>query len=204
MKLSQWQNLGLPVALGICAAFLNWMAVSRKLEPRFYAAAKNEVAPGKKIQLVDLTKVTISYDSTSNLNQTLVPWDKVNALVGSYAQRRIPAGCLLTQHDLPEANVASKAIDEELIKLTLTKSDRMVLPVFVNDKVDLRYKGRVVIAEGRVLSVSRGNEEAGKDETYSFCIGVKAAQYQAYESLSDSMKSQLKLAEHIQNKEINH
>lgn len=203
MNLTQWQKLGLPVALGICAAFLNWTAVSRKLKPRTYVAATNELAGDKLIQETDLKEVTVSYDSTSNLDQTLVPWEKRQSLVGNYPQRRISKDCLLTQYDLPEDNVSRKSNDEEVIKLKITKSDRLVLAIFVNDVVDLRHKGRVVVAAGRVLSIARGKGKEENDETYDVSIGLKSTQFQTYESLSEPVKSQIKLAKHFQNKEIN-
>ncbi len=193
MKINHWQRLGLPVALGICAAFLNWSAVSSKLEPRAFVAAKNDLVPGKPIQLTDLEMVKVSYSSTSNLDQTLIPWGKAPAIVGNYLQRPISGGCLLTPNDLPETNIAYRSADEEVIEVKQSKGDK---PVFVNDIVDLRLKGVTAISGGRVLSITRGKDESGKERV--ICLGVSAEGLQAYDRLSEADRNKLKLADHIQ------
>ena len=193
MKINHWQRLGLPVALGICAAFLNWSAVSSKLEPRAYVAAKNDLVPGKPIQLTDLEMVKVSYSSTSNLDQTLIPWDKAPAIVGNYAQRPISGGSLLTPNDLLETNIAYRSADEEVIEVKQSKGDK---PVFVNNRVDVLCGSVTVISGGRVLSIARGKDESGK-EPCVISLGISVEGLQAYDELSEAQKNRLKLVDHL-------
>lgn len=187
MNFTQWQKLGLPVALGICAAFLNWTAVSRKLEPRAYVAVTGKVTAGTKLKLEDLKRAVISHDSTGSLDQTLIPWDKSHVLVGSYAQRDLAGGCLLTQFDLLEANVLPRASNEEVIHVKLEESERTELPVFVGDLVDLRLHGRKIVSGARVLSIVR------EDKRFACRVGVPLSQLA---NIRSDDRPNLKLIEH--------
>lgn len=163
--MNHWQKLGLPVALGICAAFLNWQSVSRKLEPREYAGVSKGIMAGEKFGKDDFVRIIVSHTAGAEVQGALVDWSKKDSLLERFAQRSIKKGALITQFDLYEANIA-KPEESEAIKPVAHDE----LPdFFINDLVSVRDgKGRTV--DGwRVLSIVQKKAE-GKG-----CYEVKLA-----------------------------
>ncbi len=174
--MNHWQKLGLPVALGICAAFLNWQSISRKLEPRVYVATKANVKPGEMLTKESLTPINLSYASEVSLENTLVPWSKVTSLIGRYAQRNLPASTPLTQFDIAEANMSEKADSEDEIEVRMTANERQNSLFFVNDWVNTRNEEGVPLDGCRVLSVTRCKED------YCVRLAVNADQLRKFNS----------------------
>ena len=153
--MNHWQKLGLPVALGFCAAFLNWQSISRKLEPREYVAVESDVKAGQILGPNSFKKVSISHTASVDLQSALIPWSKKDALLNRFAQRTVHKNSLLTQFDIYEQNVAVWDKDKEDV-LIIKQKDRP--PYFINDIVVVRdAEGRNV--DGfRVLSISPTKE----------------------------------------------
>ena len=189
--MNHWQKLGLPVALGICAAFLNWQSISRKLKPQEYVAVKEAIEPGKKFSKDSFYPVSISHTGNKSLANTLIPWDKVSGLVGKYPQRYLGKDSLITHFDLFEANVVPKRDNEVEVKIRLSDEVRQSLPIFVNDSVDLQHNGRNRLTKCRVLSIAR------EKENYCVRVGAPTAQYDSFVSqYGTELLEKLQLTEH--------
>jgi hypothetical protein len=189
-----WKNLALPVALGIGAAYFNWVTVSNKLEPQAFVAMAKDIKPGDVFTEDSLARVDIASSHGSNLEATLIPWSRASALIGSdkFAQRSITKGELLTRCDSFEANVAKKAaVENSVIAITLSPDERSSLPVFVNDLVDIRQDGEAIVKGCRVLAISRMKEEA-----VAFRLELTPVQNKALEKRSVEIKF-LKLSETV-------
>lgn len=148
--MNHWQKLGLPVALGICAAFLNWQSVSRKLEPRSYVAVSEKIEAGQLLGERSLKKVIISHTASVDLQNALIPWSKKEALVNRFAQRSIAVGTLLTQFDVYDSNVAMKAETEDFLYV----HQKSTPSYFVNDLVTVRDEEGDTAEGCRILSIS--------------------------------------------------
>lgn len=192
--MNHWQRLGLPVALGICAAFLNWRSVSRQLTPRDYVAAKSNITAGEKLGQESFTRVSISHSTNAELEQALVPWNKVSALVGRFALRSIASGAPLTQFDICEANVATRNGEEDEIELRMSFGERENSALFVNDLVDLRYQGVRALFGCRILSIVRDKED------YQIRLAVDPNQLRILERRSDFSPRDLRIFGHFQPK----
>ncbi len=138
------------VALGLCAAYLNWQSVSRKLEPRDYVAVNREIKAGEPLGAKTLKKVTISHTGSIDLRTALVPWDQKEALINRFMQRTVGKDCLLTQFDIYEKNIAAKRDTEEYLYV----QQRTAPTYFVNDLVDVRDDQGHLIPACRILSIS--------------------------------------------------
>lgn len=188
--MNHWQKLGLPVALGICAAFLNWQSVSSKLTPRDYVAAKAQIMPGEKLNADSFMKISISHSAGASLEESLVPWSRVDSLYGRYAQREIQARNPLTQFDVCSANVAQMSDEESELEVHMSVSERENRALFVNDLVDLRYQGVRVLVGCRVLSIIRDKED------YRIRLATSPSQQRILEKRADFNPKDLKIYGH--------
>lgn len=174
--MNHWQKLGLPIALGLCAAYLNWQSVIRVLEPRDYVAVNDNIQPGELLTQEMLTPISISHTSNVGLEKALVPWSQHAALVGRYAQRPIKSNAPLTQFDVAEANVAEKADYEDVVEVRMTLNERKNTLIFVNDRVNMRNETGDQLNGCRVLSISRGKDD------YCVRLAVVADQLRKFRS----------------------
>jgi len=172
--MNHWQKLGLPVALGICAAYLNWQSVSSKLEPRDYVAVSEDIDPGKILTKESLIRVSISSSSPAALDITLVPWSQVDALTNRYAHRKLLAKSPLTQFDIAEVNLAEKEDSEDEISVTMSVSEKESRLIFVNDWVNTRDQSGKELNGCRVLSIIRGKDN------YIIQLAVDAARLRKF------------------------
>jgi len=163
--MNHWQKLGMPVALGICAAFLNWQSISRKLEPREYVGVNKEINAGEMVGNDALVKVTVSHSAGVELRNALVEWSRKDSLIGRFAQRSIKKNNLFTQFDLFEANIL-KPEKNEITELVAYNEPPHF---FVGDLVNVLDGNGRTIEGWRVLSIVQKKPE-GKG-----CFEVKLA-----------------------------
>jgi len=180
--MNHWQKLGLPVALGICAAYLNWQSVSRKLEPRDYVAAKENIAPGTILTQDSFHRVSISHTAQVGLENTLVPWSQVDTLKSRFAQRTILAKSPLTQFDICEANVSEKLDNEDEFEVKMTVGEKENRLIFVNDRVNTRSESGDELNGCRVLSVARNKDD------YSIRLAVNVVIKREFTTLGNSIE----------------
>ncbi len=191
--MNHWQKLGLPVGLGLCAAFLNWSSVRSKLEPKLFVAVASEAPAGSLLGTpagAKLIPVSISYCSNTDLKNVLIPWESVNAVNGRYCDRNIAAGGLVTQYDIRERNVVPLDTNrEEEFTLQMTLNERDAGAYYVNDYVNVRHKRNKCLTHCRILSIVR------EKEGYRVTLGVNPHQLQSLER-TGYVPSELHLAGH--------
>ena len=173
--MNHWQKLGLPVALGICAAYLNWQSVSSKLEPRDYVAAKAGVKAGEKLTKESFTPISISHSSQVGLENTLVPWSQVDAIMIRYAQRNIPANSPLTQFDIFDGNTGVIKNGERTTTVELKSTEFEASLVFVNDWVSVSDQFGLELTRCRIIFITHGDKET------SVCIASENVKVQKFE-----------------------
>jgi len=96
--MDHWKQLGLPVALGLLAAALNWYSVSSKLQPTAFVGVNQHVSPGDTITRQMLTKLEINGDH--GLAQAALPWEQRSILLEWRATRRLQKGSLVLRRDV--------------------------------------------------------------------------------------------------------
>lgn len=188
--MNHWQKLGLPVALGICAAYFNWQSVSRKLTPHEFVAVKNSVKAGDKLSADSFKKVSISHSAGVDLGKTLVSWSKVDALVNRFAERGVEAGTLMTQFDIAQKNVSETPENQDELEVRMSSSERESSAYFVNDTVDVRHLRERALEGCRILSIIRDKED------YRVIIAADRIQLQNLEGRRDFDRRQLRIYGH--------
>lgn len=96
--MNHWKQLGIPVAIGLVAAVLNWYSVSSKLQPLPYVGVSEHVNPGDAISKDMLVRLEINGDP--GLAQAALPWDQRAILFGWRATRRLQKGSLILRRDV--------------------------------------------------------------------------------------------------------
>ncbi|MDZ4851936.1 MAG: hypothetical protein SGI77_21820 [Pirellulaceae bacterium] len=196
--MNHWQKLGLPVALGICAAYLNWNSVTSKLEPRDYVAAKADVKPGEKLTRESFTRVSISHTSQVGLENTLVPWSQVDAITIRYAQRNIPAKSPLTQFDIFDGNTGVVKTGERATTVTLKSTEFTASFVFVNDWVNVSDQFGLELMRCRIISITRGDKET------SVCMAGEKIKVRKFElGRNSESRFQINAFEHTADQTLN-
>lgn len=107
--MDHWKQLGVPVALGLVAAALNWYSVSSKIQPKSYVGVNQHVNPGDKITKQMLTKLEINGDH--GLTRAALPWEQRSILFDWHATRRLQRGSLILRRDV-RSDSAAVAPDE--------------------------------------------------------------------------------------------
>jgi hypothetical protein len=96
--MDHWKQLGLPVALGLVAAALNWYSVSSKVQPTAYVSVNQHVEPGDTITEHMLTKLEITGDH--GMSRAAYPWEQRSMLFRWRATRRLQKGSVVLRRDV--------------------------------------------------------------------------------------------------------
>ncbi|MFK7822335.1 MAG: hypothetical protein AB8G99_26815 [Planctomycetaceae bacterium] len=105
-----WSRLILPVGFGVLAAVVNWVAMSRHVEPNDFVVLRENVPMGSVISEGHITKLSSNLQ-VDQLAKVVVPWRERHLVVGRIATRNMVAGEPILVREFNPNKVDFRAVD---------------------------------------------------------------------------------------------
>lgn len=216
MKL--WTKLGLPLALGMLAAAMNWAATTSKLAPYACVRLASDVEFGEPLRQDMFERVEISGDLL-NLPDTFVPWRERSLLYGYPSPRSFTKGDLVLLRDAePQKNVLPTQPGE--LPMSISLGSMTVVPEFIqvgqqvsffvgkepsrSAETAVSQETRAVarqIGPFRVLAVGNRTTQLGQDrprDGQTLTIAARMVEDDVLDEQSDQLLASLKGFEGMQ------